>query len=87
MYVNVMTKNKMCRHVEISSEEGASTSLTKKEMLVLKCVEEGASNKIICSQMGVTDSTVRTHLRSIFRKLGARSRSHAVALATKKKEL
>ncbi len=57
--------------------------LTKKEIVVLYLVGDGLSNQEICHVLQLSDSTVRTHLRHIFSKLGARSRSHAVSLASK----
>lgn len=71
----------------MTTENVIKTSLTKKEKLVLSIVGQGASNKSICDQLGLSDSTVRTHLRHIFLKLGAESRTHAVAIAVKKGEL
>ena len=58
-----------------------ATPLTQKELQVLQALAEGCSNQDICERLGISDSTARTHLRSINQKLGAQSRSHAVALA------
>lgn len=55
--------------------------LTPKEIEILECVAEGCSNTHIAAKVGATDSTVRTHLRNINRKLGARSRAEAVAIS------
>lgn len=64
-----------------------SEPLTKKERIVLSYVQAGLSNREICFELGLSDSTVRTHLRNIFGKLGAQSRTHAVALAVECGEL
>lgn len=55
--------------------------LTRKEVRVLQLLAEGYSNSALAAKLFVSDSTVRTHLRSINVKLGARSRTQAVALA------
>ena len=55
--------------------------LTRKEIRVLQLLAEGYSNSALASSLSVSDSTVRTHLRSINLKLQARSRTQAVALA------
>jgi len=57
--------------------------LTRKEIRVLQLLAEGYSNSAMAEKLFVSDSTVRTHLRSINVKLGARSRTQAVALARK----
>ena len=55
--------------------------LTRKELHVLQLLAEGYSNSAIAEKMVVADTTVRTHLRHINAKLGAGSRTQAVALA------
>ncbi|MDF2235002.1 LuxR C-terminal-related transcriptional regulator [Albimonas sp. CAU 1670] len=56
-------------------------ALTPKEREVLRLLSEGLPNATIASRLGVSDSTVRTHLRSINSKLDARNRTQAVAVA------
>jgi DNA-binding NarL/FixJ family response regulator len=48
---------------------------------VLRRVALGKSNKAVAREMGVSVSTVKTHLRAVFERLGARSRTQAVARA------
>ena len=50
--------------------------LTRKEIRVLQLLAEGYSNSVMAEKLFVSDSTVRTHLRNINLKLGARSRLH-----------
>ncbi len=54
--------------------------LTRKEIRVLQLLAEGYSNTAMAEKLFVSDSTVRTHLRNINTKLGARSRTQAVAI-------
>ncbi len=58
-------------------------ALTRKEIRVLQLLAEGYSNGAMAEKLFVSDSTVRTHLRSINMKLGANSRTQAVAIARK----
>ena len=53
---------------------GACRALTRKELRVLELLASGYSNAAMAEKLFVSDSTVRTHLRSINLKLGARSR-------------
>ncbi len=55
-------------------------ALSAKERQVLRLLAEGLSNAMIASRMGLSDSTVRTHLRAINAKLGAGNRTQAVAV-------
>lgn len=58
-----------------------SAQFTRREIRVLQLLALGYSNSAMASSLFLSESTVRTHLRSINTKLGARSRTHAVALA------
>jgi two-component system nitrate/nitrite response regulator NarL len=55
--------------------------LTPRELEILKHVAEGLSNKAIGRALDITDGTVKLHVKSILRKLGARSRVEAAVLA------
>jgi DNA-binding NarL/FixJ family response regulator len=53
--------------------------LTERELQVLRGMADGYSNAEIGKQLYVSEDTVKTHARRLFRKLGARDRAHAVA--------
>lgn len=55
--------------------------LTDRELQVLAAVREAKANAQIASMLGISPLTVKNHLRSIQKKLGARNRAHAVAEA------
>ena len=57
------------------------SALTEREMQVLRGMSEGKSNGEIGRDLFVSEDTVKTHARRLFRKLGARDRAHAVAEA------
>jgi len=55
--------------------------LTKRERQILNCLAEGKDNKEISSCLFLSVETVKTHMKSIFRKLDAKSRLDAVMKA------
>jgi DNA-binding NarL/FixJ family response regulator len=55
--------------------------LTERELQVLRGMADGKSNAEIGRELYVSEDTVKTHARRLFRKLGARDRAHAVASA------
>jgi DNA-binding NarL/FixJ family response regulator len=56
-------------------------ALTRREEDILRLVMLGLSNKEIASKLALALGTVKTHVKAILRKLGARSRTEAVAIA------
>ena len=52
--------------------------LTPKEAEVLGLLDGGMSNKLIARTMGISDETVKWHLKNLFSKLSAGTRKHAV---------
>jgi len=59
-------------------------ALTRREIDVLKLLARGRSNKEIGTDLFVSETTVKTHLRSIFSKLNVMSRTEAIAAANKR---
>ncbi|MEP7026244.1 MAG: response regulator transcription factor [Actinomycetota bacterium] len=55
--------------------------LSRREREVLVEVLSGFGNKMIAGRLHISEDTVKSHMKAIFRKLGARDRAHAVALA------
>ena len=69
---------------EIATELGKHSlddELTDRELDVLKRVARGTPNKVIASDLGLAEPTVKSHLKNIFQKLGANDRTHAVTIA------
>lgn len=60
---------------------GARHGLTHRESEVLALIVTGLSNRGIASRLVVSDETIKSHLRSIYRKLGVGDRAAAVATA------
>jgi DNA-binding NarL/FixJ family response regulator len=60
---------------------GARQGLTQRESEILSFVVNGLSNRAIATKLVIGDETVKSHLRSIYRKLGVSDRTGAVATA------
>ena len=58
--------------------------LTEREEQILKLLAEGKSNRAIGQALHITESTVKSHLKSLFVKLDATSRAEAIALAARR---
>lgn len=59
----------------------AGAPLTSREREVLELMADGANNRVIASRLAISRHTVKFHVASILAKLGAASRTEAVALA------
>lgn len=64
-------------------EPRAPDSLTDRELDVLRLVVAGQRNKEIAATLGISENTVKFHLRNILDKLHAQSRAEAVARAVR----
>jgi DNA-binding NarL/FixJ family response regulator len=65
----------------VSEPPRRRVELTERELQVLRGMADGKSNAEIGRDLYVSEDTVKTHARRLFRKLGARDRAHAVASA------
>ena len=61
------------------AQEQQPVAPSRRELEVLAAVGRGLSNAEIGRELFVSEDTVKTHARRLFRKLGARDRAHAVA--------
>ena len=59
-------------------------ALTGREVDVLKLLARGRSNKEIAADLFISETTVKTHMRSIFSKLDVMSRTEAIAAANRR---
>ncbi len=60
--------------------------LTPRQTHVLHLLQEGFANKVIAAKLGMTESTVKVHVRQIMRRLGANNRTEAALLAQRHQE-
>jgi DNA-binding NarL/FixJ family response regulator len=58
-----------------------SESLSERELAVLEQIAHGTPTEDVGLKLHVSPHTVRTHIKNILRKLDARTRAHAVAIA------
>ncbi|WP_291730863.1 response regulator transcription factor [Leisingera sp. F5] len=56
--------------------------LSDREQLILAKLTEGATNKSIANELGICEATVKVHLRTCFRKIGAKNRTQAALWAS-----
>lgn len=59
----------------------ADVELTERERQVLKTIAGGFSNKVIGHKLGITEGTVKVHVKNLLHKLGLRSRVEAAVWA------
>jgi DNA-binding CsgD family transcriptional regulator len=59
--------------------------LTPREIEVLNAIAEGLTNKLIARRLDISLHTVKFHIESLFRKLGVRTRTEAVAKAAERR--
>ena len=62
-------------------ERRPGDELTGREREVLILVGEGLPNKLIARRMGITEKTVKTHLTSVFQRIGVSDRTQAALWA------
>ncbi len=58
--------------------------LTEREIAVLRLVSIGKANKQVASELGLSEETIKGHLKSIFSKLDVADRTHAVTVAARR---
>jgi two-component system, NarL family, nitrate/nitrite response regulator NarL len=65
------------------ADDDSFAELTRREREILCHLAEGESNKVIARDLGISDGTVKLHVKSILRKLGVHSRVEAAVMAVK----
>lgn len=66
-------------------EEEPHALLMPRELEVLAAIGEGLTNKAIARRLDISLHTVKFHVESLFRKLGARTRTEALAKAAERR--
>lgn len=67
-----------------AENEAAPPDLTPREQEILCLLAEGQSNKVIARNLGISDGTVKLHVKAILRKLQVHSRVEAAVLAVER---
>lgn len=66
------------------AEHAMDGGLTAREIDVLRLVADGRSNKVVGTTLGISEDTVKAHMKNILSKLDARDRTHAVAICLRR---
>ena len=66
------------------AEHATDDALTAAEVRVLKCIARGDANKEIARALSLSEETVKSQVRSILSKLGAKDRTHAAMIGFKR---
>ena len=72
---------------ELTDHAPADALLTPREREVLGMIAMGMGSSWIAAELGLSTSTVETHVRHTLLKLGARNRSHAIVLGLRAGEI
>lgn len=80
----VVASKLLDRLTELSRRAPSGEELSGREMEVLRLIAKGAANKEIGAQLSISQSTVKTHVSSIFQKLDVNDRTGAVTEALKR---
>lgn len=62
----------------LEAETSTAGGLTTRERQILACIQRGLRDKEIATSLGISPLTVHTHLKHVFHKLGAHTRTEAV---------
>jgi DNA-binding NarL/FixJ family response regulator len=65
----------------VTHSRSTSVALTLRETQILRGVAKGHTTKRLAKDLGLKDPSIETHLRNIFKKLGATNRGEAVSTA------
>ncbi len=60
--------------------KGSRGVITKRQREILQLLADGESTTVAARQLGLSEETVKTHMKNTLARLGAKNRSHAVAI-------
>ena len=75
---------KALRDEDKLSEQSEATSLTTREQQILEQIANGMSNKRIASELGISEGTVKVHVKHLLKKLNLHSRTEAAVWALRR---
>jgi DNA-binding NarL/FixJ family response regulator len=62
-------------------QDGTATSLTERQLAIIRLVAEGLTTRDIGNALGISEHRVKQHISAILEQLRANDRAHAVAIA------
>ncbi|WP_367914325.1 response regulator [Leadbetterella sp. DM7] len=71
------------KHISSRKDRKTRYALTLREKDILQSLTDGNSYKMIAANLGITQGTVCTHIKSIYEKLGVHSQAEAVSKTLK----
>ncbi len=83
-FTHVLTRA-MNGELDLSKDRVGLAGLTPREMEILCHLAAGKSNKMIARELGITDGTVKLHVKAVLRKLQVNSRVDAAVIAVEEK--
>jgi DNA-binding NarL/FixJ family response regulator len=60
--------------------KGSRGAITQRQREILQLLADGESTTVAARKLGLSEETVKTHMKNTLARLGARNRSHAVAI-------
>ena len=60
---------------------GSRGKLTRRQREILQLLADGGSTVVAARELGLSEETVKTHTKNVLARLGAKNRTHAVAIA------
>jgi len=75
----------VARSLQGSSSENPIEELTHREFEILRAIASGNSNKVIANKLGITEGTVKVHVKNMLKKLGLKTRVEAAVWAVEQK--
>ena len=68
----------------LMAEDPPAPKLSPRQQEVLESITRGLTDEDIARQLGISQTSVRTHVECLFAKVGAGNRSEAIAIALRK---
>jgi DNA-binding NarL/FixJ family response regulator len=66
------------------AEHAGDEAITPRELEVIRGIAKGKANKIVASDLNISEHTVKNHVKNILAKLNANDRTDAVMIAVRR---
>lgn len=83
-YIEPQLNEKLKEKWSVSYPEEIKSSLTKRELNILRLIAEGQYNKEIAATLNISEKTVKNHISNIFKKIDVSDRTQAAVYAIRK---
>lgn len=77
----LLTRGQEAEAMHGDDDLGHKGHLSPRERQILQCLANGEPNKVIANNLDITEATVKVHLRSLLKKIGAQNRTQAAIWA------